>query len=93
MANRRAYKLTSTTTLTEQVGIDVFIYTNHVSVINQTDGDVELYFGQTDSPDIILPKNYNLAFDNFQVQGKIYLRNSTGTGGSVYLHLWKKENY
>jgi hypothetical protein len=62
-------------------------------VINQTDGDVEVYFGQTDHPDIICPSNLNLAFDGFQLQGQVYIKNSTGTGGSVYLHFWKKENY
>ena len=88
-----AWKVTSTTTLTPISGLVLFTYTNHLSVINNTDGDIELYIGDTSYPQIIIPKLTMLAFDNFQVQGQAYIKNITGTGGDVYLHFWKKEQY
>ena len=83
-----AYKVTSTTTLTAVSNCVVTPQTNHLSVMNLTDGDIELYVGDTVNPQIICPKATLLAFDNKSTNGQAYVRNSTGTGGAVYLHFW-----
>jgi hypothetical protein len=57
--------------------------------MNLTDGDVELYIGNQIDPKIICPKNALLAFDSVSYEGQAYVRNSTGAGGSVYIHFWR----
>ncbi len=90
---KRAYKQTSTTTLTafDSGNYDTETIFNKVGVINLTDGDVSLYFGQQAVPEIIVPTNTSLAFDGFVLKGQCYVKNSTGTGGVVYLHVWRHD--
>jgi hypothetical protein len=91
MASRVAKKVTSTTTLTAVSGMIGAINTDHISVINKSDGDVEVYADGDDlNPAIICPTEVYLAFDNFIFQGQLKIKNSTGTGGDVYLHIWKE---
>ena len=59
--------------------------------MNLTDGDVELYVEGVILPIIIVPTNINLAFDGFPSQRQMSVKNSTGTGGSVYIHTWRYE--
>ena len=91
MANKRAYKATSTTSIAPIVDYDTGTMFNKVSVVNLTDGDVEVYFGQQTVPQLIVPFEAELAFDGFTVQGQAYIKNLTGTGGLVYLHVWRHD--
>jgi len=91
MVNKRAYKVASTTTIAAVSDYDDQTPFNKVSVVNTTDGDVEVYFGQQTNPQLIVPYQSELAFDGFTVQGQAYVRNLTGTGGDVYLHVWRHD--
>ena len=90
-ATRRAYKATSTTSIAPIADFDTGTMFNKVSVVNLTDGDVEVYFGQQEVPSLIVPYQVELAFDGFVVQGQAYIKNLTGTGGLVYLHVWRHD--
>lgn len=89
--NKRAYKVSSTTTIAAVSDYDTETIFNKVSVVNNTDGDVEVYFGQQDVPQLIVPYKGRLAFDGFIAQGQAYIKNLTGTGGDVYLHVWRHD--
>lgn len=90
-ATRRAYKLTTTTSIAPFSEYDTGTLFNKVSVMNLSDGDVEVYFGQQEIPSLIVPTQTELAFDGFTFQGQAYAKNSTGTGGDVYLHVWRHD--
>jgi hypothetical protein len=89
MSERLSAKVTSTTTITAVPGMIFGPYCDHISVLNKTDGDVEVYLGNQVIPAIIVPTDTFLAFDFFEYSGQVYIKNSTGTGGSVYIHGWK----
>lgn len=88
-----AYKFTSSTVLTAVPECVLDTRTNHISVMNKTDGDIEVYIGHTTFPIMIIPSGVALTGDEFEQQGQLYIKNSTGTGGDVYIHFWKKEIY
>lgn len=90
---KRAYKAVSTNVLTAISDCILEIRNNHISVINKTDGDLEIYINETDNPVLIIPSGVGLAYDDFLAQGQVYIKNSTGTGGEVYIHVWKREHY
>ena len=90
MANKRAYKQTSTTSLVNISGFDTGTVFDRISVVNLTDGDVEVYLSaDTSTPILIVASNLKLAFDEFRFRGQIAIKNSTGTGGAVYIHVWQ----
>lgn len=90
---RAAFKFTSSTTLTPVPDCILEIKNNHISIMNKTDGDIEIYIGFLDYPVLIVPSDIGIAYDEFQSQGQMYIKNTTGTGGDVYIHFWKKELY
>jgi hypothetical protein len=92
-ASKRSYSQASTTTIAalSPSTYDTSTQFNHVAVVNDTDGTLELYFGQQTLPDLLIPEGVTLAFDGFLVQGQCYIRNSTGTGGDVTLYVWRYE--
>jgi hypothetical protein len=85
-----AYKLTSTTSWVAVPVWDTAGRRVAISIENQTDGDVELAFqNHSNGPaEIICPIDREKVLDNFFIVGQAYIRNSTGTGGTVYLHVW-----
>lgn len=87
-----AFKAISTTTKTAVAGAIAQTDSNHFSIMNRSDGDVEVYIGDSPLPEIICPSNVALAFDEFTYQGQVYIKNSTGSGGPVYIHTWKRDN-
>ena len=86
------FKVISTTTKTDIPGCIAMTDSNHLSIMNRSDGDVEVYAGPSPYPIIICPSNVALAFDEFTFQGQISIKNSTGGGGPVYIHIWKRDN-
>lgn len=90
---RSAYKFTSSTILTAVPNCVLDTYTNHISVMNKTDGDIEVYVSSDTFPIMIIPSGVALSADELQAQGQMSIKNTTGTGGDVYIHFWKKESY
>ena len=92
-ASRRVYQGTSTTSIAalDASNYDTATLFNHVAVVNDTDGTLEVYFGQQTIPDIILPIDTSLAFDGFLAKGQCYIKNSSGTGGAVTVYVWRYE--
>ena len=58
-------------------------------VRNSTDGDVQIAFGSTDYPDFTVPEGSSMTISNPNDNGRedysgaLYIRNSTGVGGTV----------
>ena len=89
MPNKRSYNITSTTVLTAVSDYDTVSTNDRVSVENNSDGDVELYWGQTMQADVYSCQNTFRAYDGFHTKGQMYIKNVTGTGGEVVVHVWR----
>lgn len=88
----RSYKVTSTTSFAPVSGYSATAPYNKVAVQNNSDGDVEIYFGDT-ATNIIVLQGWGVALDGFQVKGTANVKNITGTGGSVVLTVWAYEGH
>lgn len=65
---------------------------NHILVRNYTDGDVEIAFGDTTYPDMVIKEDSDVVLDDFYGKSPVYVRNSSGTGGNVYIKVWSNIN-
>jgi hypothetical protein len=89
---KRSYDLTSTTTPQAVSDYDHITLFNHVSVLNKSDGDVEIYFGDANTnTNLICPKNTLMVFDKFSFSGNAYYYNKSGSGGQVILTVWQDD--
>lgn len=87
---KRSYKLTSTTTPQAVSNYDTRTLFNHVCIINLSDGDIEVYFENTNI-NIIAPTNVQTVLDKFPFSGQAYYYNMTGSGGDIVLTVWQDE--
>ncbi len=88
----RSFVLTSNLTAQPVANYDVDAPFNHVSVTNNTDGNVEVYFG-SERVNLIVAQGFVIAFDGFTAKGQAYVRNISGSGGEVVLVLWASEGH
>jgi hypothetical protein len=63
-----------------------------IAIENFTDGEVQLAYSNLE-PIIISKEDTMKVFDSWDTRGQIYIRNSTGTGGTVLLHFWRGHEY
>lgn len=61
---------------------------NHVQIQNYTDGDIEVAWKTNDYADVIVKIDTDLSIDFLDAHTPIYVRNITGTGGTVYFKIW-----
>jgi hypothetical protein len=91
VANTASYKVAVTTTKTAISGFDPITIYNKIGVSNNVDADVEIYFGDSLVPYLIVPPKTDLAFDGFTFKGQAYIRSTVGTG-DVYLYVWRYDS-
>lgn len=83
---KRTVTFTSTTSYVAVTEITGVPNIREFSVQNQTDGDIAIRFGDTTGePDFIIPKGVSYVHDSEEVAGQMYIKNLTGTGGTVYV--------
>lgn len=87
----RSFVVTSTVTLTDIPNWDTRTRFTNITVENNTNGDVELYLGTDAFVSITCKQDTYRAFDGFVTQGSAKIKNSTGTGGEVIIHVWREE--
>lgn len=82
----RTVTFTSTTSYAAVSGITGSPNIREFSVINKTDGDIAIRFGGTSGdPDFVVAQGMAYVHDSEEVAGQMYIKNLTGTGGTVYV--------
>lgn len=89
MANKRAYAVTATTTIASVASYDTVSTNDHVSVENNGEYDVELYWGQTDAVDLHSTAQTFRAYDGFLTKGQLYVK-SIGGSSPIVVHVWRE---
>lgn len=64
------------------------VYRN-IMVENYTNGDIELRFGPDGDADFIVKVDTDKVITDDEFFGPLYARNSSGTGGNVYIRAWR----
>lgn len=88
-ANRRSFEVTSTASYVAIANFDTDTAYNHIAIENYTDGDVYIAVNDTTYPDMICKQDTVRVFDDFTIFGTMYVKNNTGTGGTVVVTVWK----
>lgn len=88
-SNARTVTVTSTTSYAAVSGIDGSPDIRELSVQNLTDGDIALQFGGTSGqPHLVVTQGMSYMHDSDALQGQLYIKNLTGSGGTVYIRAW-----
>ena len=88
-SGKRVVTATSTTSYAAVDGVTGVPDIRVLIVMNYTDGDLYVQFGTTTGePRLIIKQNTDLIIDNDAFRGQMYIKNATGTGGTVYVKAW-----
>lgn len=61
----------------------------NIMVENYTDGDIEVRFGDSGPADFIVKHETDKIITEDEFFGPMFVRNSSGTGGTVYIRAWR----
>lgn len=85
-SDKRTVTFTSTTSYAEVSGIVGQPNIREFSVQNLTDGDIAIQFnGTSGDPHFVVARGLAYVHDSDECQGQMYIKNITGTGGTVYV--------
>jgi hypothetical protein len=88
-SDKRTVTFTSTTSYAAVSGITGTPNIREFSVQNLTDGDIAIQFGSTSgNPHIVVARGLAYVHDSDEMTGQMYIKNLTGTGGTVYVRAW-----
>ncbi len=88
-SDKRTVTFTSTTSYAAVTGITGAPNIREFSVQNMTDGDIAIQFGGTSGdPHIVVAEGLAYVHDSDEMTGQMYIKNLTGTGGTVYVRAW-----
>jgi hypothetical protein len=88
-SDARTVIFNSNTSYAAVTGIDGTPNIREFTVQNLTDGDIAIQFGGTaGDPHIVVSEGLAYVHDSDEMVGQMYIKNLTGSGGTVYVRAW-----
>jgi expansin (peptidoglycan-binding protein) len=84
-SDARTVTFTSTPSYVAVTGIDGSPNIREFSIQNMTDGDIAIRFGSSGDPHYVVTEGMSFINDSDENRGQMYIKNLTGTGGTVYV--------